>query len=262
MKAFIKTILLKPIFNLLILIVFLTPGHYLWVAILVLTLLIKLALLPSSINMIRSQKRMKDLQPEIEMIKRDFKEDKAGEQKATMELYKREKINPLASCLPLLIQLPILGILYYAFRMGIDTARFDLLYPFTPHPAFINTHLLWLDLAKVDRYFLPVLAGILQYFQAKQMNALNPVPAKGTKDKGGDFQRAMVSQTTYIMPLFTVLIASSLPAALSFYWVVTTALGILQQWYIVKYKAHQTGLDLKSNQSKMGDVLVTVRHKK
>lgn len=259
MKALAKTILLKPVFNLLIFIVFLTPGNYLWVAILVVTLLIRLALLPSSINMIKSQKRMKDLQPEIAMIKKDFKDDKAGEQKATMELYKREKINPLASCLPLLIQLPILGILYYAFRVGIDTSRFDLLYSFTPHPSMINTHLLWLDLAKTDRYFLPVIAGILQYFQAKQMNALNPTPQKG--EKGGDFQRAMASQTTYIMPLFTVLIASSLPAALSFYWVVTTAFGIVQQWYIVKYKAHSTGLDLKSNQSKMGDVLVTVRHK-
>lgn len=260
MKALLKTILLKPVFNLLIFIIFLTPGNYLWVAILVVTLLIRFALLPSSINMIRSQKRMKDLQPEVERIKKDFKDDKAGEQQATMELYKREKINPLASCLPLLIQLPILAILYYAFRVGIDTTRFDLLYSFTPRPDAINTHLLWLDLAKTDRYFLPILAGVLQYFQARQMNALNPSPSKN--EKGGEFQRAMTSQTTYIMPLFTVLIASSLPAALSLYWVITTVFGIIQQWYIVKYKAHQTGLDLRPNQSKIGDVTVTVRQKK
>jgi len=260
MKAFLKVILLKPIFNILILLVFLTPGNYLWVAIVILTLLIKLVLLPSSINMIRSQKRMKDLQPEVQKIKDQYKDDKAGEQKATMDLYRREKINPLASCLPLLIQLPILGILYYAFRVGIDTSRFDLLYSFTPKPELINPHFLWINLADKDRYFLPILAGILQYIQARQMNALNPAPAK--KEKGADFGRAMSSQMLYIMPLFTVLIASSLPAALALYWAFSTLLGIVQQWYIIKYKAHATGLDLKANQTKVDGVTVTVREKK
>jgi len=107
-KSFFKTILYKPLFNLLVLLIWLIPGHNVGVAIIILTVLIRLALLPSTASSIKAQKKLKELQPEIDKIREKYKSDQQAQAKATMDFYKDNKINPFSSCLPLLIQLPIL----------------------------------------------------------------------------------------------------------------------------------------------------------
>lgn len=230
-KYFLKLILYKPLFNALIFLVWLMPFHHVGGAIIILTLIIRLILLPSSMKATRQQKRMRDLQPEIAALQAQFKDDKQKQSQELMAFYKRNKINPLGACLPLLVQLPILLVLYYVFINGLNTQRFDLLYSFTPRPEFINTFFLGLDLAKPDRFILPVIAGVLQYFQSRQLTP--PV----ADQKGQEMQAMIAKQMMYLMPIFTVLIAGQLPAALPLYWSVTTLFAIVQQWWVFRDKS-------------------------
>ena len=270
-KLIIKAVLYKPLFNALIFLVFLMPGHNVGLAIILLTVIIRLILLPSSMSATRQQKRMRDLQPEIQELQAKYKGDKQRQSQELMAFYKREKINPLGSCLPLLIQLPILLILYYVFINGLNTARFDLLYSFTPRPDFMHTWFLGIDLAKPDRFILPVIAGILQYFQSRQLMPVTPPKKEG---QSPDMQSMVSKQMMYLMPVFTVLIAGRLPAALPLYWIVTTLFAIGQQWYVFRQKggnsksirqsADKSTKLLEKGETqviKKGDVEVTVRKK-
>lgn len=222
-KYILKIILYKPLFNLLIFFVWIVPGHSVGWAIILLTLLVRIGLYPSSAKAIIAQQKMKELAPQMEKIKKEYP-NKTEQTRLLLELYKREGVNPASGCLPILIQMPILIVLYYVFISGLSTQRFDLLYSFTPRPETINTLFLGIDLAKPDRFFLPLVAALLQFFQSKQLTP--SLPARN--DPG-----AMVSrQMTYLMPIMTYFIAISLPAALPLYWAVTTAFAVFQQYWM------------------------------
>jgi len=236
LKLFVKTILYKPLYNALIFLVWLIPGHNVAWAIIILTAIIRLILLPSSLKAARAQIKLRDLQPELAKIQAEYKDDKTKQSQAVMAFYKKHKVSPWGSCLPLLIQFPILIVLYYVFINGLGMQRFDLLYSFMPRPEFINTVWLGIDLAKPDRWILPILTGILQYFQGRQMM---PPSAKATggkpaDDKSGQMQSMLSKQMMYLMPVFTVIIAMRLPAALPLYWIITTLFAIGQQWYAAR----------------------------
>jgi len=226
-KLFLKTILYKPLYNALIFLVWLVPDHNVGWAIIILTVVIRLILLPSSLKAARAQIRLRDLQPEMAKLQEQYKDDRTKQSQALMEFYKKHKVSPWGSCLPLLIQFPILIVLYYVFINGLTTARFDLLYSFMPRPEVINTVWLGINLAKPNVWILPVLTGALQYIQGRQMQ---PPAGKGG-DKGGQMQSMLTKQMLYLMPVFTVIIAMRLPAALPLYWIITTLFGIGQQWW-------------------------------
>lgn len=230
MKAFIKTILYQPLFNFLILLVWLIPGHNVALAIIILTLIIRLILLPSSNKATEAQKKIQAAQPELDKIKEKYKNDQQAQAKATMEFYQANKINPLSSCLPLLIQFPILIVLYYVFRYGLDTSHFNLIYSFIPKPDLMNTNFFGINITQPNIY-LAILTGLAQFWQSKQL-----MPKKSVMkvdDKSGQFQKILTSQMTYIMPVFTVFIAMALPAALSLYWTVTSLFSVAQQHYVL-----------------------------
>lgn len=233
LKTIVKTILYKPLYNVLILLVWLIPGHNIAWAIIILTILVRIILLPSSLKATRQQKKMRDLQPEIKALQDKYKDDKQQQAKVLMDYYKEKDINPLGSCLPLLIQLPILIILYYVFRAGLGDQRFDLLYNFTPHVDYIKTVFLGIDLAKPDKWILPIIAGVLQYIQGKQVMPEAPK----TPEKGQEMQAMISKQMLYMMPIFTVFIAGRLPAALPLYWIVTNIFSIGQQWWVFRDKS-------------------------
>lgn len=235
-KEFFKTILYKPLFNILIFLIWLIPGNNVGWAIIALTALVRLALYPSQKKSIESQKKMQEIQPEMEKVKKKYAKDQQAQAQAMMNLYKTYKVNPFSSCLPLLIQLPILIVLYRVFTAGLTTDRFnELLYSFTPRPETINTLFFGLDLTKPSIY-LAILAGILQLIQSRQIMTKNP--KSKDKSKGGmssilgDFSTQMI----YIFPIFTVIIAMKLPSALALYWVVTTLFLVIQQKIIFSKK--------------------------
>lgn len=236
MIEFYNTILYQPIFNALVFLYDILPGNDVGLAIILLTVAIKLILFPLSLQSIKSQKALQELQPKIEELKKQYKDRKEEMAKATMELYKKEKVNPFSSCLPLLIQFPFLIAVYQVFRSGLNSQNFDILYSFVNNPGSINSLSVgFIDLA-VPSLGLAVLAGLSQFVQTKMLMAKRPPAAlrkkEGAKDE--DMSAVMNKQMTYFMPLITVFIGASLPGGLTLYWLVTTLLTIAQQHIFVK----------------------------
>ncbi len=177
---------------------------------------------------------MTALQPKMNEVREKHKHDQQAQAKAMMELYKEHKVSPFSSCLPLLIQLPILIGLYQVFRVALNssidiTVRLQGLYSFIHHPSSISPLFLGLlDLSK-PAWILGVVAGLAQFWQSKLM-----MPK--TSGQGDSMTKMMSMQTTYILPVVSVLIALKLPAGLPLYWIVTTLFGVAQQYYINRSK--------------------------
>lgn len=177
-------------------------------AIIILTVFIKMVLYPLSKKQMRSMVMMQKLAPQIKEIQDKYKgKDPQKMQQMIMELYKENNVNPMAGCLPLLIQMPILIALYRA------------LYGFQFHnPA--HAHFLWVNSLKdVHDIPLAILAAATTFMQSKLTT--------NTQDQT---QRTML----YMMPLFIGWISYTVPAGLALYWVVFNVVGAIQQWFINK----------------------------
>ena len=190
-------------------------------AIILLTVLIKIALYPLSAKQMRSMVIMQQLAPKIKEIQQKYKEkDPQKMQQKVMELYKQNNVNPMSGCLPLIVQLPILIALYRALL-------------FFKYPENIIPSFLWInnlshvyvfnEIKDLSSAFvvlsLPVLAGVTTYLQSKMtMTASDPT------------QRMML----YTMPVFIAYICMTVPAGLSLYWVAFNVMGIIQQYFVNK----------------------------
>lgn len=225
------TFLYRPLFNFLVLLYNFLPGHDFGVAIIILTVIIRLILYPSSIKSIKSQKALADIRSEIQEIQKKHKDDKNKQAKETIEIYKKAKVNPFGGCLSSFIQLPILIALYRVFGRGFKPEELTNLYKFVFNPGQINSHFLGIvDLAKPN-IVLAVLAGIFQFFQTKTLTAIQ---GKSVKTKSSDFSQTMQKQMLYFFPVFTFLILLKLPSALGFYWAISSLLSIIQQHFFIK----------------------------
>ena len=230
-----QTFFYQPILNLLVFLYNIVPGHDLGVAIILLTIIIKLLLLPLSKQSIKSQKSLQDIQPKVDELKKKYGKNKEEMGKKMMELYKEHKVNPFSSCLPLIIQLPFLIAVFRVFRQGFNDGALDLVYPFISRPESINSLSLgFIELSKPNIY-LAVLAGAAQFWQAKMMMTKKAaVKSDGAKDE--NMMAIMNKQMLYFMPAITVFIGLTLPGGLSLYWFLTTLFTALQQLYIFKKK--------------------------
>ena len=241
-------ILYDPIYNALIYFYNVLPWHDFGISIIILTILLKVILYPLSAKSLKSQKALQGLEPKLKELRAQHKDDKQGLAKATMELYKQEKVSPFSSCLPVLIQFPFLIALYQAMRAAVESKGFDILYPFVSNPGTINVMSFGvLDLSKPN-ILLAVLAGLAQYFQTKMLPTTKPpkTAGGGAKDEG---QMAMINkQMQYMMPLLTVFIGASIPAGLTLYWFFTTLLTIVQQVYM--FRKQQTVEIIKTQEHK------------
>lgn len=225
----------QPILNLLVFLYNIIPGHDIGVVIIVLTIILKLLLWPLSQQSLKSQKALQTLQPKIEELKKQYAGRKEELGKAMMLLYKENKVNPLSSCLPLLIQMPFLFAVFKVFSNGLSNGSLDLVYPFITKPEMINTVSFgFINLAERNVYFA-VLAGLAQFWQSKMLVSKRPdIKTPGAKDE--DMATIMNKQMTYFMPVMTVFIGLSFPGGLSLYWLVTTLLTGLQQKFIFSKK--------------------------
>lgn len=249
MSGIFHTVLFEPIFNLFVFIYNFIPD--VGIVIGVLTLLVKLALYPFTAASIKAQKSLTDLQPKIEEIKKKHPDNKQMVATETMKLYQEHKINPLGSCLPLLIQLPILIALYWVLQAGLTAPAagavnpLDGLYPFVQSPGSINPVTLGLfDLSQGGNYVLAILAGLAQFWQFRMMTRKHPPKAAGAGGKDEDMAAMMNKQMMYMMPVLTVIIGVKLPAGLALYWLVSTVLTALQQILVFKKKAEIKSLPL------------------
>lgn len=219
--------LYQPLFNVLIFFYNVIPGHDLGMAIILVTLLIRVILFPLSKKGIKSRKALEELQPKMKEIQKKCK-DKEERARQMMIFYKENKVNPASGCLPLLIQLPIFIALYWVLRniseTIINNGQIQGVYQFITNPETINPMFLGLVNLAVPSLFLAILAGVFQFVQSKMMfKDSSKVRPKGQKM---DIQQTMGRQMTYFMPLIIVFISLKLPAGLPLYWAASTLFGI------------------------------------
>jgi len=199
----VLTVIAKPIFWLLTHI-HSVVGNWGW-AIILLTIFIKLLFYKLSEASYKSMAKMRSVQPRMAAMKERFVDDRAGMNKAMMEMYKKEKINPLGGCLPILVQIPVFIALYWVLLESVELRQ--------------APWILWIkDMSASDPYYiLPVLMGISMFIQQK----LNPTPIDPIQAK-----------VMMVLPLVFGIFFMFFPAGLVLYWVVNNVLSITQQWYI------------------------------
>ena len=215
--------------NLLIGIYNILPGHDLGVAIIILTILVKVVLAPLTWKQLESQKLLQDIQPKLKELKERHKDDKQAFAQAQMQFFQQEKINPLASCLPLLIQLPFLFALFYVFSAGLKNADLTkLLYPFIQNPGKLNETFMGIfSLTQTGNIVLALATAGVQFYQSKMLLAKRPPKVPGAKDE--DMAAVMSNQMMYMMPILTGFMTYQFPSGLGLYWFMQSFLAIGQQ---------------------------------
>lgn len=227
--------LYRPLFSLLVWVYNVIPGQDLGVAIIVVTVFLRVVLYPLSHKALKSQRALQELQPKIKEIQQKVK-NKQEKAKALMEFYKKNKVNPFSGCLPLLIQLPILIGLYRVFLTGLNPESLEVLYPFIQNPGELNHMFLgMINLAQPNHIFA-VLAGLSQFLQSKAtyQQKSNPEKSNPGASSTPDFSKIMSQQMIYMMPLVMIFITWSLPAGLALYWIVTMIFSLGQQLVVNK----------------------------
>lgn len=233
-KAF-RTFVTKPFLNFLIFTASFLPDRNLGIAIIVLTLLVKLVLFFPTQHAMEGQRKMQLLQPQLAVLQKQYAADKKRLQEETMKLWKEHKVSPLQSCLPMFIQFPILIGLFYAIQDGahLELSR-HLLYPIYQNLSWkLGVHFLWFDLTKPDWYVFPVLLALLQYLQMRL--AFHSAQKKSAKDgkrtmsKDQELQQKMM---LYALPVMIGAFAFKFPVAVALYWGISTLCAIGQQMIV------------------------------
>lgn len=240
------TFFYQPIYNSLIYIVSIVPGHNLGIAIILLTILLRLILFIPSQRGLESQRKLQEIQPRIKKLQEKYKNNQQKLAQETFALYKQYKVNPFGSCLPLIIQLPILIALFYVIQTGLNPDNVYLLYE--PIKGFdlslIDSNFFGLlNLQERNIFVLPLIVAGLQFFQMKLALAKSKAqkqqkPEKAEKKiekKGKGQEMQMASEMmTYIMPVMIALFTASVPSGVGLYWGTSTIFGIGQQLYVNK----------------------------
>ena len=230
-----NTAIYYPLYNSLIWLIDVLPGHSVGVAIIILTLLVKLVIYPLTAKSIKSQRAMKELEPELKKIREKYSDNKQKQAEQTMALYKERSVTPFSGCLPMLIQIPIIIGLYFVFFRGIKEIDASILYSFVQVPLSLDMHFLAFDLAGKS-IVLALLAGITQYFQTSiSLGKTVPQKASSTTDKPSfqeDFARSMQIQMRYVLPIMVGFIAFTTSAAVALYWVTSNIVSIGQEFLV------------------------------
>ena len=192
-------------------------GNY-GIAIIIVTVLMRIIIFPLTLKQEKSMKKMRELQPELEKIKEKYKDNPQEYQQKTAELYRESGVNPLGGCLPLLIQMPVFVALYWAFSGNAIPA---------------DAKFLWFTLKQPDRLFmignfafnlLPILNVGVTYIQQKIM----------TSATSGQESSQQMQTMLYMMPLMMLFIFYKMPSGVTLYYLVSGALSLVQQYFILK----------------------------
>jgi YidC/Oxa1 family membrane protein insertase len=247
-----NTLIIDPLTNILVAVYhFLTLLHIpyaLGFSIIILTIIVRIILYPLMSSQLKASKKMQELNPHLQKLKEKHKNDAKTLQQETMRLYKEFGVNPVAGCLPVIIQIPIIWGLYSvlqkivllkpdalnkviyfdAFKLTEPWDQFFFGLPLAQSPAQL--------LAKVGPLIIlvPILTGVLQYLQSKMLiPAKTKTKAEEPKEKKKeDFASTFQSQSTYIFPIMIGFFSWSFSIGLSLYWNTFTIFGIIQQYKI------------------------------
>lgn len=232
MKLLFKAVFFKPLYNLLVWLVVILPGHSVGLAVILLTILVRLVLFPLQHRMNKTQSALRNLTPTINELKEKYKDNQSEQARQLMVLYKEHGINPFVGFLSLLIQLPILIALFLVFQQGFEFQSATL-YSFISAPPIVET--LWLGInLTATSYVLAIMAGVTQLIQGYFLKpALTP--QKNTTTQAGfsqQLQHSLQLQIRYVMPVMIVIIAMRLPAAIPLYWVTSNIFSIIHEAWV------------------------------
>ncbi len=242
-------LIMEPMLNLLMLLYALLFNNFV-LAIVGLTIVVRLITFPLTQRQIRSMKAMQDLQPEIQKLQKKYKKDREKISAATMELYKKHGVNPMMGCLPMLVQMPIWIGLYQSIYQALGSTpeqfiglsqrlyhSIPVMYNIATNSIPLNSQFLWLHLGRPDPFYvLPVLVVAIFWLQQK----LTAQPA-------ADPSQAQMTQTMqYMMPIMFGFITLQVASGLAVYWVASGVLQIVQQGFTTGWgditKALPTGI--------------------
>ena len=214
-------------------------------AIIALTVIIRIILIPLTASQIRASKKMQDLAPHLSNLKEKHKDDKKKHQEEMMKLYKEHGVGPASGCLPVLLQFPIIIGLYQALYTIVNASTVAKLAGVNKlmYFDFLKVHTLWdptffgisISLKPQDAIMkmpiliiIPIITVVLQLILSKMM-----MPEVPVKAKSDDMQATFAKQSLYLIPLMVGYFSFSLPVGLSLYWNTFSIFGIIQQYWIV-----------------------------
>ena len=218
-----NTALYEPLLNGLVFLMGVVPYGDVGLAVIILTLLVKTILFPFSHKSIKTQRQMKEIEPEVSSVKEKYSKDKQEQARKVMELYQKHNLNPFSGCLFFAVQLPIIIALYWVFWKGLGNGiNADVLYSFIKIPESVNFNFLGFIDMTGKSFFLAALAGISQYFQLQlslpPASLPKPSAAGSFKD---EFARNFTFQMRYVFPVFVFFISYTISAAVALYWAVS-----------------------------------------
>lgn len=236
MISFLKTVIYEPLYNIFILITGIHPFIDAGIAVITLTIIVRLVIFPLSKKSIITQKRIQAHQEELKEIKERYKDDKQKQAEKMLDFYKEKKINPFSTILLLLVQMPVIISLYLIFlHANLPELRPDLLYSFTPKPENISMIFLGLFDISGKSLTLALFAGITSFFQ---LRLSLPKPKERKKDQSfkDELARNMNIQMRYVFPFIITSIAYALSAVVALYLLTTNLFTILQELTLKKEK--------------------------
>jgi len=233
-------LLKQPLSNALLVLVHILPWGSIGLAVIILTCLVKIILLPLSYQSMKTQLAQKRIQPIIDSIKKTVT-DKQEQAKQLMAVYKQYGVKPFSSMLVLLIQLPIIIALYGVFLNGID-ATIPLAYPFVavPDAGALSVLFFGINLAGKS-VILAVLAAIAQFLQIhfSPMMRMNREASKDASDTTTMMMNSMQRSMKYVLPVMIGFFAAVVPGAVALYWIVSSAVTLLQEVVLFRKLSRQ-----------------------
>jgi YidC/Oxa1 family membrane protein insertase len=235
------TIFFDPIYNTLVFFIDTIRNGDVGLAIIATVVVVKMLLLPLSIKAAKTQKIMREIEPKMKELKERLKDDKEGQAREMMLIYKEANLNPFASVSLVFLQIPIVIALYYSVARGggvhLPGINTELLYSFIHAPQVVTMHFLGLvDIAEKS-IWLAVAAGVTQYiFTHMTLPKMAPKVEGAPADMKENFMRNMHLQMKYVMPVLIGFIAYTLSAAIALYFMVSNLVAIAQEFYIRKHR--------------------------
>ncbi|AKM78076.1 MAG: Membrane protein insertase, YidC/Oxa1 family [Candidatus Wolfebacteria bacterium GW2011_GWE1_48_7] len=230
MSYLFNTYLYIPLYNALIYLYDKASWGDLGIAIIVLTILVRIVLYPFFYKGAKDQAIMQKIAPKLKEIQTKLKDDKQKQVEQMMALYKEHKVNPFSAFfLLLVVQLPILFAMFKVFTTGLKTMPQDILYAFVPHVETLNYSFLGIMDLSQKNMLLIVLTAVAQYYQAKLT-----LPKSNKAFKDLEMAEMMGRQMMYMGPILTVVVLLAMPSAIALYWLTTTLFSIGQQVIINK----------------------------
>lgn len=234
MLELFRGVVYEPIYNALAFLVGVVPGGDVGVAIIVVTILVRLLLFPLSLSAIRTQMTMREIDPKMKKLRKDLKENKEELAKQTMALFKEYKINPFASFLLILIQLPIIIGLYLVLVDESKALSFapQFLYSFIDPPAAVSLSFLGLVDLTGKSIILALIVAATQFVFAKLMTPPKPAETSEKPTLEEDIQKSMSVQMKYVFPVLMGVVAYAASASIALYFVVSNTFSIGQELFV------------------------------